>query len=77
MDINPTSPVQPVQTANVMLDGFTGNFHYGFDYMPPGNYTVALVCAAGDDPAVTNTLNFTAAKNATVTAGALTAIDFP
>jgi len=77
VDINPTTTVQPVQTANVMLDGFTGNFHYGFDYMPPGNYTVALVCAAGDDPAVVNTLSFTAAKKATVAADSLTEVDFP
>lgn len=76
VDINPASPVQPVQTANVMLDNLSGNFHYGFDYMPPGNYTVALVCAAGDDPAVADGLTFTAAKNATVSTGALTEVDF-
>jgi hypothetical protein len=77
VDINPTSSVQPVQTANVMLDSFTGNFHYGFDYMPPGNYTVALVCAAGDDPAVADTLSFSVAKNAAVVTAALTEVDFP
>jgi hypothetical protein len=77
VDIDPTATVQPVQTADVFLDSFSGNFHYGFDYMPPGNYTVALVCAAGDDAAVADSLSFTAAKNGRVTVGYLTEVDFP
>jgi len=77
MDIAPAATVQPVQTADVFLDSFSGNFHYGFDYLPPGHYTVALVCAAGDDPSTADNLTFTAAKNAAVTADYLTEVDFP
>jgi len=77
MDIDPAATVQPVQTADVFLDSFSGNFHYGFDYLPPGDYTVALVCAAGDDPSTADSLTFTAAKNAAVAADNLTEVDFP
>ncbi|MGE5626375.1 MAG: DUF4382 domain-containing protein [Bacillota bacterium] len=77
VDINSTSAVQPYQTADVFLDPVSGNFHYGSDYIPPGNYTVALVCAAGDDPSTADTLSFTAPKNAAVAAYSLTEVDFP
>jgi len=77
VDIDPTAALQPVQTADVFLDSFSGNFHYGFDYLPPGDYTVALVCAAGDDPTTADSLTFTAPKNATVITGNLTEVDFP
>lgn len=76
-DINPSSNVQPVQTATVTLDSFTGNYHYGFEYLNPGDYTVALVCAAGDDPTKTDALTFSAAKTATVAAQEFTPVDFP
>lgn len=77
VDINPSSSVQPVETADVFFDAESGQYHYGFDYMPPGKYTVALVCAAGDDPAVADVLSFSKAKNASVMAGYLTEVDFP
>lgn len=77
VDINPTSKVQPIQTADVMLDSFTGNYHYGAEYLSPGVYTVALVCAAGDDPTKSDTLTFSTAQTATVAADALTPADFP
>jgi len=77
VDINPTSKVQPVQTADVMLDNFSGNYHYGAQYLNPGTYTVALVCAAGDDPSKTDTLTFTPSKSAPVAADEFTEVDFP
>ncbi|HEV2110791.1 MAG TPA: DUF4382 domain-containing protein [Gammaproteobacteria bacterium] len=77
VDINPTSSVQPLQTANVMLDNFSGNYHYGVQYLSPGAYTVALVCAAGDDPTTSDALTFTTPKSATVAADKFTEVDFP
>lgn len=77
VDINPTSSVQPMQTANVMLENFSGNYHYGAQYLSAGTYTVALVCAAGDDPTKTDALTFTPSKSATVAADAFTEVDFP
>lgn len=77
VDINPASKLQPVQTASVTLDDFNGNFRYGAEYISPGTYTVALVCAAGDDPTKTDTLSFTPPQSATVAADALTPVDFP
>ena len=42
-----------------------------------GDYTLAMVCAANDDPAVADTLTFSAAKAATITANQTTTVDFP
>ncbi|HSC47827.1 MAG TPA: DUF4382 domain-containing protein [Gammaproteobacteria bacterium] len=77
VDINPTSAVQPLQTANVFLDIARGAYHYGSEYLPPGNYTVALVCAAGDDPRIVDSLNFSAPKSAAVTAAQHAEVDYP
>lgn len=77
VDINPTSVVQPFETADVFFDGSSGQFHYGSHYIPPGNYTVAMVCAGGDDPSTADALTFTAAKNAIVMGDSLTEVDFP
>lgn len=77
VDINPSSAIQPYQTADVFFDQVSGKFHYGSDYIPPGNYTVALVCAAGDDPSAADTLSFAAPQNAAVTEDNLTEVDFP
>lgn len=77
VDINPTSKLQPIQTATLRFSNFTGNYHYGFDYLDPGTYTVALVCAAGDNPSTTDTLTFAEPQNAPVTAGLFTEVDFP
>src|SRR5215469_72328 len=77
VDINPSSAVQPYQTADVFFDPGNGQYHYGSDYLPPGNYTVALVCAAGDNPSTVDALSFTAGKNAVVSADSLTEVDFP
>ncbi len=77
VDIATAAAVQPVETASVQLDPNTGNYSYGNHYLPPGQYTVAIVCAAGDDPAVADGLVFSAAKSDKVVGGFLTEIDFP
>lgn len=77
VDINPTSALQPVQTATLRLNNFSGNYHYGFEYLPPGDYTVALVCALNDDPTTSDALTFSTPQTATVAADAVTLVDFP
>lgn len=77
VDINPTSKVQPVQTATVFLGQSSGNYYYHAAYLAPGNYTVALVCAGADDPSTTDTLTFAEPQDAPVTANFITEVDFP
>lgn len=76
-DINPTSSVQPMATATVKLDDDTGEYVYTAGFLAPGDYTVALACAAGDNPMTVDALAFTATKNATVTADMAAEVDFP
>lgn len=77
VDINATSSVQPVATASVNLDTTTGNYTYTQAYLAPGDYTLAMVCAANDDPSTTDTLTFSATKAAAITANQTTTVDFP
>ncbi|HSC47828.1 MAG TPA: DUF4382 domain-containing protein [Gammaproteobacteria bacterium] len=77
VDINATSAVQPVATASLKLDDETGIYRYIAAFLAPGDYTVALVCAAGDDPQNVDTLTFSVTKNASVTAGTAAEVDFP
>ncbi|HEV7164637.1 MAG TPA: DUF4382 domain-containing protein [Gammaproteobacteria bacterium] len=77
VDINPTSKVQPVATAAVYLDSFTGSYKYAADFLTPGTYTVALVCAAGDDPAKADSLTFAEPQTVTLSTGFFTEVDFP
>ena len=77
VDINPTSTVQPLATATLGLDTTTGKYDYSEGFLPTGDYTVALVCAAKDDPTTADSLTFSAAKDATVTADTTTSVDFP
>lgn len=77
VDINPTTTPQPIQTATLRLSAFSGNYHYGFEYLPPGDYTVALVCAANDDPTTNDALTFSPPQTGTVVADELTPVDFP
>ena len=77
VDINPTSTVQPVTTASLKLDTMSGDFTYTAAFLAPGDYTVALVCAAGDNPQTADSLTFSMPKNATVTADMSTEVDFP
>jgi hypothetical protein len=77
VDINPTATVQPVATATVKLDDDSGQYVYTAGFLAPGDYTVALACAASDNPAAVDALSFTAAKNATVQSDMTTEVDFP
>jgi len=81
----------PVTSALVNLDNTTGIFSYRADFLVPGDYTVAFVCAEGvtqvgnmtlveqaDDPDLDDPLSFTeATKTATVIDDQMTRIDFP
>ena len=77
VDINATSAVQPLATAALTLDATSGKYDYSEGFLQAGDYTVALVCAAKDDPTTADTLGFSAAKDATVTANTTTTVDFP
>lgn len=77
VDIAPGAAVQPVTTATLSLDDDNGDFRFKAGFLAPGAYTVALVCAAKDDPTKLDNLTFSATKNATVTADMATEVDFP
>lgn len=77
VDINTTSSVQPVTTASLTLDNATGSYDYKAAFLAPGSYTVAMTCAANDNPNTADTLTFSTAKNATVTANTTTTVNFP
>lgn len=77
VDINTTSTVQPLTTATLSLNNSTGNYDYTAAFLAPGHYTLAVTCAANDDPLAADTLTFSSAKNATVTANTTTSVNFP
>jgi hypothetical protein len=77
VDIDAGAAVQPVTTATLSLDTDSGDYVYAAGFLATGSYTVALTCAATDNPAAADALVFTAAKNATVTADTTTEVDFP
>lgn len=77
VDINTTSSVQPITTATLSLNNATGNYDYTAAFLAPGDYTLAVTCAATDDPATVDTLTFSAARSATVAANTTISIDFP
>lgn len=78
VDFNPTSSVQPLTTASLSLNASTGNYDYSAAFLAPGDYTLAVTCAANDNlGSVDSNVVFSAAKNATVTAGSTTTVDFP
>lgn len=77
VDINPTSAVQPVATATVKLDDGSGNYRFSAGFLAPGPYTVALVCAAGDNPATVDNLTFSTPENVTVVSDSSATANFP
>lgn len=77
VDINTTSSTQPIATATLTLNSTTGKYDYSEGFLHAGDYTVALVCAAKDDPTLADSLSFSAAKDATVTANTTTTVNFP
>jgi hypothetical protein len=57
----------PVSSTLVKMDDDTGIFSYRADFLEPGDYTVAFVCAGEDEPDEENDLDFTVAtETATV-----------
>lgn len=77
VDINAGSAVQPLATATLTLNTTTGKYDYSEGFLATGDYTVALACAAKDDPTTADSLSFSPAKDATVTADTTTTVDFP
>lgn len=77
VDINPTSSSQPIATAGVRLDDESGDYRFSAGFLAPGAYTVALVCASGDDPATVDTLTFSPPKNVTVASDNTATVSFP
>jgi hypothetical protein len=77
VDINTTSSVQPVTTESLTLNTTTGNYDYSVAFLATGTYTLAVTCAAGDDPSQADTLAFSATRNATVTAEQPIMVSFP
>jgi hypothetical protein len=77
VDINPASSIQPISTATLSLNNATGDYDYAAAFLAPGDYTLAVTCATGDDPDVVDPLVFTAGKNATVSTNATSTVDFP
>lgn len=77
VDINTTSSVQPVTTATLSLNTATGDYDYTAAFIEPGDYTLAVTCAADDDPDVADVLTFSATRNTTVTAGTTSTVNFP
>lgn len=77
VDINPTSATQPVATATVSLDNDSGDYGFRSSFLAPGTYTVALVCAADDNPATVDTLTFSPPKNVTVASDNTATVSFP
>jgi len=76
VDINAASTIQPIETISLSADDDTSSYVYKVAFLAPGDYTVALTCAANDDPTALDTLNFSATKNATVNVSAPTSVNF-
>lgn len=77
VDIDPNASVQPVTSVALHLDSGTGDYVFTADFLAPGDYTVALACGALDDPSMSDSLAFSAAKDVTVTADGTTDVVFP
>lgn len=76
---------ESLATAEVRLNGGSGNLEYRATFLAPGPYTVAFTCMAADDRVpddanlgldVDDPIGFTAGVNATVTDGSTTTVNF-
>ncbi|MGH8401096.1 MAG: DUF4382 domain-containing protein, partial [Gammaproteobacteria bacterium] len=76
-DLNPSSTMQPIATTSMRLDNTTGDYVYKETLLVPGSYTLAMTCAADDDPATVDTLTFSTIKATAVTANQTTTVDAP
>ena len=77
VDLDPAQGVQPVSTASLTLDTLSGNYVYTAAFLPPKAYTIALTCAAGDNPGTSNSLTFYPPRTVTVLNGETTQANFP
>lgn len=70
-------PVSTALLVPVTQGGNTVSFNYAAGFLPPGNYTVALSCEAGDDaPDSDDDIEFQSTGNATIVSGQTTDFDF-
>jgi len=74
-NVTVTGGVMPLTSANVTLDNTTGNYVYTVGFLAPGNYTLAVTCAASDTSGATS-LAFSTSQTATVTANNTTTVNF-
>lgn len=67
---------EPMASARLMLDEDSGEFRYTLAWLPPGDYTVAHTCQAGDDqPETDEAITFNAIEaDVEVTAGNTTEV---
>lgn len=69
--------VEPVTTANVVLDSGSGEYRYAAAFLEAGDYTAAFTCGADDDdPATDDALTFSGAANVEIRAQQVTDHDF-
>lgn len=66
----------PLTSATLTMDDNTGNYDYTAGFLEPGAYTLAVTCAANDEPGATS-LAFTASKAIDVSANRKATVDFP
>lgn len=66
----------PLTSANLTLNSDTGNYDYTAGFLVPGQYTLAVTCAAQDTEGGTS-LQFSATKLAMVGANQTATVDFP
>jgi len=79
------SESDPLTVAEVRLDDLSGNWEYQAAFLPPGQYTVAFTCQAGDDRVpdpdnpggdFSDDIEFTSGVNAAVNVGETTVVNF-
>jgi hypothetical protein len=67
VDLSIDSDVDPITTANIVMDSTTGDFIFEAAFLEAGDYTVAFTCNADlEDPESSEDLLFFGTQNATV-----------
>lgn len=66
----------PLTSASLTLDSGTGNYDYTVGFLAPGQYTLAVTCAANDEPGGTS-LDFSPTKLVMIGANQTSTVDFP
>lgn len=71
VNTNATSgEIQPITSALLALNASTNQYNFAASFLPPGLYTVALTCQAGDDhPNEADNITFYPITTTTVTTG--------